>query len=123
MKGDILKELRQSSGLTQNQLAKKLGVSDSTIRMIELGQRKGSNKVVTKIADYFNVSLDYLNGRTNKTSDNEKTKMIDEFLNDLIDEGIIKDIKDIDNETSEMILNAVKAQISLKLKKKAKINK
>lgn len=123
MKGDILKELRQSSGLTQNELAKKLGVSDSTIRMIELGQRKGSNKVVTKIADYFNVSLDYLNGRTNKTSDNEKTKMIDEFLNDLIDEGIIKDIKDIDNETSEMILNAVKAQISLKLKKKAKINK
>ena len=64
MNGKILKKLRLECDLTQEQLSKEIGVSPSTVRMIELGKREGSNEVVDKIADIFNVSLDYLLGRT-----------------------------------------------------------
>lgn len=116
MNGKILKDLRKEKGLTQEQLAKAIGVSDSTIRMIELGKRDGSNEVVDKIADFFNVSLDYLNGRTDKRTIDEQH--IDDFLNALIKDGIIKDPNNIDDETTDMIMNAVKAQLARKILKK-----
>lgn len=115
MKGKILKQLRTNAHLTQEELSKKIEVSPSTIRMIELEKRKGSDTVVTKIANYFNVSLDYLNGREVKYK--TKSELVDEFIDSLIDEGIITDPNDIDEDTTDMILNAVKAQIALKFKK------
>ena len=64
MFGSKLRELRKQAGLSQEELAKKLGVSKSTIGMYEQGQRKKpqSDVVLKKIADYFSVSLDYLMG-------------------------------------------------------------
>jgi transcriptional regulator with XRE-family HTH domain len=120
MNGKILKSLRLEANLTQKQLAEKIKVSQSTVRMIELGKRSGSDEVTRKIADYFNVSLDYLNGRTGTriNESNEKNQMIDEFLNTLIDEGIITDPNDVKDSTAEMILNAIKAKVALKLKQK-----
>lgn len=122
MNGEILKKLRLERGLTQEQLAKKIGISPSTIRMIELGKRNGSKEVVGKIADFFNVSLDYLDGRTNDRiiEEHEKGQKIDDFLNMLIDEGVIQDPNNIDDETAEIILNAVKAQLGYKMLKKGK---
>ncbi|MBY6770086.1 XRE family transcriptional regulator, partial [Clostridium botulinum] len=43
---------------------------------------------------------------------------IDNFLDRLIQEGIIQDPNNIDSTTEDMILNAIKAEIALKLKKK-----
>lgn len=119
MNGDILKKLRLDANLTQQQLANKIKVSSSTIRMIELGKRKGSDEVVNKIADFFNVSLDYLNDRDEK-DEQEKGQLIDDFLNTLIQEGVITDPNNIDDKTAEVILNAVKAQLGYKLLKKSK---
>lgn len=116
MNGKILKKLRLECDLTQEQLSKEIGVSPSTVRMIELGKREGSNEVVDKIADYFDVSLDYLNGRTDKRNIDEQR--IDDFLNALIKDGIIKDPNNIDDETTDMIMNAVKAQLARKILRK-----
>lgn len=116
MDGKILRQLRLEKELTQNQLAKEINVSPSTIRMIELGKRDGSNEVIEKIADFFNVSLDYLNNRTDKRTMDEQR--IDDFLNALIKDGIIKDPNNIDDETTDMIMNAVKAQLARKILKK-----
>lgn len=55
-----LKELRMQHGLTQAQLAKELGIGMSTIGMYESDIRKPSFEVLTRIANYFNVSIDYL---------------------------------------------------------------
>lgn len=121
MKGEILKELRLNAHLTQDDLAKKLGIAPSTIRMIELGKRKGSDEVVNKIANYFKVSLDYLNARENDNK--KKSELVDEFIDSLINEGIITDSNDIDDDIADMILNAVKAQVALKLKKHNKGDK
>lgn len=57
-----LKELRKQRGYSQSELAKQLHVSKSTISMIELGSRQPSIEVLEMIADFFNVSLDYLRG-------------------------------------------------------------
>jgi len=56
-------ELRNEFDKTQTQLADDLDISRSTIAMIESGERKPGYDLLLKIADYFNVSTDYLLGR------------------------------------------------------------
>lgn len=65
---NILKALRKSKGLTQDELAKRLEISRSTIGMYEKGAREPDFETLTLIADYFNVDVDFLLGRTNKTT-------------------------------------------------------
>ena len=65
---NIFKRLRTSSGLTQAEIAEKLGVSRSTIGMYETGAREPDFETLEKIADFFNVDIDFLLGRTDKTT-------------------------------------------------------
>lgn len=64
----VLKSLRKSNNLTQEDLAKALKVSRSTIGMYENGSREPDYETLEAIADYFNVDIDYLLGRTLKTT-------------------------------------------------------
>lgn len=64
--GVKLAELRHKAHMSQFQLAKVLKVSTSTLGMYETGKREPSLKVLKRIADYFNVSTDYLLGRAKK---------------------------------------------------------
>ena len=64
----VLKSLRKANGLTQDELAKILKISRSTIGMYENGSREPDYETLEAIADYFNVYIDYLLGRTNKTT-------------------------------------------------------
>ncbi|PBC87543.1 transcriptional regulator with XRE-family HTH domain [Caldicellulosiruptor bescii] len=59
-----LKELREEANLTQNELAEKLGIGRATLSNYELGVRKPDIDTLQKIANYFNVSSDYLLGMT-----------------------------------------------------------
>ena len=61
-----VKSLRTAHNLTQHQLAELINMSDNTISMIETKQRAASIEVIYELADYFNVSIDYLTGRTDK---------------------------------------------------------
>ncbi|MBQ1296480.1 MAG: helix-turn-helix domain-containing protein [Clostridiales bacterium] len=61
---EVLKFLRTSRNVTQSELAKVIGVSPSTIGMYESGDREPNFEIEEKIADYFNVSLDLLRGKT-----------------------------------------------------------
>ena len=65
---NIFKRLRTSSGLTQAEIAEKLGISRSTIGMYETGAREPDFETLEKIADFFNVDIDFLLGRTDKTT-------------------------------------------------------
>lgn len=65
---NIFKRLRNSCGLTQAEIAEKLGISRSTIGMYETGAREPDFDTLEKIADFFNVDIDYLLGRTAKTT-------------------------------------------------------
>lgn len=57
-----LKELRKSHKLTQQKLADKVGLSRSAISMYETDNSEPDINILTKFADFFNVSVDYLLG-------------------------------------------------------------
>ena len=66
--GIRVKQLREKTGLSQAKLAKALGgVSQPVIARYETGDCFPSYSVLIKIADYFNVSTDYLLGRTDNS--------------------------------------------------------
>lgn len=62
------KELRISSGYTQQELANKFDVSQSTITMWENGKRQPDLETLECIADFFNVDMNYLTGTSEKTT-------------------------------------------------------
>lgn len=59
-----LKQLREDSGLSQSKIGQLVGVPQSSIYRYEQGQSTPSPKTFRWYADYFDVSLDYLFGRT-----------------------------------------------------------
>jgi len=61
-----LKEIRKSHKLRQKDLAKALGLAQTTIANYEQGTRFPDEIMLNKIATYFNISLDYLLGRTSQ---------------------------------------------------------
>jgi transcriptional regulator with XRE-family HTH domain len=65
--GKHLVELRKKHNLTQNDLAKSLSVSRGAISMWEINQRTPDLETLKNIADLFDVSIDWLLGRTNNT--------------------------------------------------------
>lgn len=61
---EILKSLRKENGLKQSELAKKLGIGQSTIVGYEKGLHEPTAEILSRYANFFNVSTDYLLGRT-----------------------------------------------------------
>lgn len=59
-----LKELREQRRITQVFLGIELGMSQNTISRYETGSREAGYETLVAFADYFNVSVDYLLGRT-----------------------------------------------------------
>lgn len=89
--GERLRMLRTRKGLSQLDFAKQIKISKSAVNMYERGEREPSFEVLETIADYFNVDLDYLLGKTDcenrsrieirphfEITDNERT-MIEKF--------------------------------------------
>ena len=62
--GERLRELRTEKQLSQSEFAKQVRLTKSAVNMYERGEREPSFEVLEKIADYFNVDLDYLLGKT-----------------------------------------------------------
>ena len=62
------KELRTAAGFTQQELAKRFDVSQSTITMWENGKRQPDIETLEFIADFFNVDMNYLTGTSSKTT-------------------------------------------------------
>lgn len=66
--GGRLRYLRVKQNLTQKQLGSSLKISESAIGMYERDEREPSFELVARVADYFDVSVDWLLVRTNNPS-------------------------------------------------------
>ena len=66
-----IKEMRLEHGLTQEQLGKIIGVKHFSIYSYEKGRACPEMKGLVALADYFEVSMDYLAGRTDKREVNK----------------------------------------------------
>lgn len=102
MIGKKLRELREEKGLLQKDVANFLNISTSAYGYYEQGKRNPDIENLSKLADFFNVSTDYLLGKTNVKNTIkydyeyqikfETFSEIDEFITKkLVDEGIIKE--------------------------------
>lgn len=68
-----LRRLRRDKLLSQNQLSKKVGIARVTIYAYEHGERNPTAYTLCRLADFFGVSVDYLLGRSEvKTIDNKR---------------------------------------------------
>ncbi len=59
-----LKEIRKKRGISQLKLAMDLNMNQNSVSRYESGEREADYATLIKIADYFDVSIDYLLGRT-----------------------------------------------------------
>jgi transcriptional regulator with XRE-family HTH domain len=64
--GDKIALLREKRGLTQEDLANKIGISRASLSHYEKNRREPDYATMTKLADFFHVSVDYLLGRTSE---------------------------------------------------------
>lgn len=102
MFADKLRELRKAKGLTQPEFAKAFNVAFGTVSMWETGKRQPDFQTLTRLAEFFGVTTDYLLDRENKKS-SAATELKDVYFN------FAKRAQDngLDPEDIEMILTLV----------------
>lgn len=133
MLGKRLTNLRKELKLTQEVIAKKLHMTRSTYAQYEVDRRVPEYATLEKLADFFNVSIDYLVGRTDEREGNVQgdsvDKLIDYLDHELTDEEIIErmnfkidNITLTDEEVREFIA-FVRAKRSMKMGQPAAASK
>ena len=68
---DSIKELRRRNSMSQKQLSERLGISQQTVAKWESGQAAPKPAMIKRIAEYFDVSADYLLGIKPKVDDRD----------------------------------------------------
>lgn len=121
----ILKKLLQQSGKTQKDVAKEIGLSQQRFNFYVTGKRQPDNEMLTKIAAYFHVSVDYLLGLTDDptppseqkntpvAAKNNDQDIHAEFVKFLIADGIIEKEEDITPEQVEVMREAFRSTMKI----------
>ena len=113
----ILKQLRLERNLLQKDVAQELSISQQAYANYENGLREPDNSMLVKLANYFNVSVDYLLGLEPEAVP-KKTKSIKVYVYGKIKAGIpmeaIEDIIDVE-EISEGMIKGGKEYFALKI--------
>jgi len=110
---DRIKELAKKQGLSINSLEEKLGYSRNTI--YNLKNSKPSTERISEIADYFNVSTDYLLGRTdnpNIATNGDASAPLD--LRDIAAQSMLFDGKPLTEEDIDFITAVLEAHLKNK---------
>ena len=97
-----LKELRTKHGMSQIEFAKKFNVAQNTVSNWENGNRQIDSETAIKLADFFDVSTDYLLSRT----DNPE-QSVDQQLEG-IEFALYGEIKELTEDEKQDILDFVK---------------
>lgn len=108
---DVFRELRLEKKLSQEAIAKELDVSQSLINNWETNRSTPAPEMLEYIADYFDVSVDYLIGRSN-------FKNLE--ANSEIDKALFSKARQLDNSTKIALLqvmNSVHKDIDKELDK------
>lgn len=109
--GYRISELRKQAGMSQFQLAKVLDIATSTLGMYETGKREPSLKVMNRIANYFNVTTDYLLGRPEK-KDDDKVDYV--ALDKVLDNARSFDGEPMDEHDREILRGILKGYFTTK---------
>lgn len=69
--GDVLRELRMEKGLTSREVSEEVGIQKNVLTEYETGARNIGIKALMKLADYYDVSTDYILRRTDCSAMND----------------------------------------------------
>lgn len=131
---DVIRELRIGQNLTQKQFADKLGLSQNAISMYEQGKREPDMKMLNKMAEFFQVDMNYLlcsdpkktptqvnsnylNERDERDIAKKMRSMLELFDSD---EALMFDGEALDDETRELLKESYRNQLEM-TKRLAKI--
>ena len=108
MLGDKVKQLRKKLGLTQQELAASIELSQSTIGMIEGNKQGASNDTLIKLANTLNTTVDYLLSNDNGKSTYDNT---DESILEIDDDirRIERARKKMDPKNKEKMMNILRS--------------
>lgn len=109
MFGKKLKFLRERNGLTQEQLANKFNLLKSSISMYENNVRLPNVEIIKDLANYFNVSIDYLLDNEEKNKIDEELKEKEVLKKALQKSGFMKSNEDLTDEELDRLMKFVNA--------------
>lgn len=120
MFGETLRNLREEKGLSQKDLADYLKISRQAYNHYEAGKREPSYETLKALSDYFEVSTDYLLGKTNirNTADEISEAVADDkeladFWNELKEREdlqlLFKQTKNLSPKDIKQIMRIIKA--------------
>ncbi|WP_085832828.1 helix-turn-helix domain-containing protein [Clostridium merdae] len=112
-----LKRLRTEYGLTQAQLATRLGISASAVGMYEQGRREPDSELLARLARMFHVSTDTLLGFRQEPQagqEQEVNSVIDRFTNILKNQqGLMFNGTPLSEADREKIVNAIRVAAAI----------
>jgi len=102
--GERLKAARERKNLKQNRVAHYLGIHNSTLAKYESGEREPDIETINKLARLYEVSVDYLMGRSEK-----ETKVIEKSYElDQLDKEIVNIITKMPKDDKKHIVEFMK---------------
>ena len=117
MYGKRIKKLRLEEGFKQKDLAEKLGISASSVGMYEREERQPDAETLKTIADFFDVSVDYILGNSNKRDHKHLTAKDKRDISRTLDE--LADQIEVTKEDAELLIDAIELALK-RIKKKNK---
>ena len=115
MRGE-LKELRESRHLTQTGMGARIGVTQQNISRYERDVSTMPVEILLETADYFNVTTDYLLGRSEMKRNLEGQVQVNKEIDEYFD--LVEMYRDLDARDREIVLSTIVAMIKTKAKKK-----
>lgn len=109
---DVFKELRIEKKLSQDKIAEELDVSPALVSKWERNVSTPAPEMLEYIADYFNVSVDYLIGRSKYKNLEHNNSELDNLLY-----SKAKELSDNDKKAVLGVINAIKKDIDNELDK------
>ena len=109
-----VRELARKKGLSLNQVEEKLGYSKNTL--YSLKRQRVSSERLQEIADFFNVSTDYLLGRTDNPAIATDDQTSPDDIDDIIDNAMMFDGKPLTDDDKRAIRGIIAGYMSSKEK-------
>lgn len=110
-----LKELRESRHLTQTGMGARIGVTQQNISRYEKDVSTMPVEMLLETADYFNVTTDYLLGRSEMKRNLEGQVQVNKEIDEYFD--LVEMYRDLDARDREIVLSTITAMIKTKAKK------
>lgn len=119
---DRLKTLREQKGLTRKEVSEAVGLESSTYGKYEKGQRQPSYQILLALAEFYNVSVDYLTGYSpsSKAVSQEHLTNVNNRIKEELGENVkvmFHDINSFDDDEMEQLKFAIEMIKNSKRKK------